>query len=105
MHFYLPTNPSFYTHLIVITLLLLITSSMATKPRSIMKVVLPMPTSDGAGVKLYRAIGGPKLDMLDPFLMLDEFKSDEVHLFFTSQFYPPLLTLCVNLPRNQYALG
>ena len=35
-----------------------------------------MPTSDGAGVKLTRVIGGPELDMLDPFLMLDEFGTD-----------------------------
>src|SRR5690606_6903622 len=36
-----------------------------------------MPTSDGAGVKLTRVIGSPELDMLDPFLMLDEFGTDK----------------------------
>ena len=36
-----------------------------------------MPTSDGAGVKLTRVIGTPQLDMLDPFLMLDEFGTDK----------------------------
>jgi hypothetical protein len=35
-----------------------------------------MPTSDGAGVKLTRVIGTPQLDLLDPFLMLDEFGTD-----------------------------
>jgi redox-sensitive bicupin YhaK (pirin superfamily) len=35
-----------------------------------------MPASDGAGVKLTRVIGNPELDMLDPFLMLDEFGTD-----------------------------
>ncbi len=35
-----------------------------------------MPTSDGAGVRLNRVIGTPGLRNLDPFLMLDEFKSD-----------------------------
>ena len=35
------------------------------------------PTTDGAGVKLTRVIGVPGLDMLDPFLMLDEFRSDD----------------------------
>ena len=35
-----------------------------------------MPASDGAGVKLTRVIGTPQLDMLDPFLMLDEFGTD-----------------------------
>ena len=34
------------------------------------------PASDGAGVKLTRVIGGTQLDMLDPFLMLDEFGTD-----------------------------
>jgi redox-sensitive bicupin YhaK (pirin superfamily) len=36
-----------------------------------------MPASDGAGVKLTRVIGSPQLDMLDPFLMLDEFGTDK----------------------------
>ena len=36
-----------------------------------------VPTSDGAGVALTRIIGSPELDMLDPFLLLDEFRSDE----------------------------
>ncbi|MDX1431665.1 MAG: pirin family protein [Gammaproteobacteria bacterium] len=35
-----------------------------------------MPTSDGAGVRLNRVIGGPVLPDLDPFLLLDEFRSD-----------------------------
>ena len=33
-------------------------------------------TSDGAGVNLTRIIGSPELNMLDPFLLLDEFGSD-----------------------------
>ena len=36
-----------------------------------------MPASDGAGVRLTRVIGTPQLDMLDPFLMLDEFGTDK----------------------------
>jgi len=35
-----------------------------------------MPTSDGAGVRLTRVIGGPSLPDLDPFLLLDEFGTD-----------------------------
>jgi redox-sensitive bicupin YhaK (pirin superfamily) len=35
-----------------------------------------LPASDGAGVKLTRVIGQPQLDRLDPFLLLDEFRSD-----------------------------
>lgn len=33
-------------------------------------------TSDGAGVRLTRVIGGPQLPDLDPFLLLDEFGTD-----------------------------
>ena len=36
-----------------------------------------MAASDGAGVKLIRVIGQPQLPDLDPFLMLDEFGSDD----------------------------
>lgn len=36
-----------------------------------------MAASDGAGVKLTRVIGQPALPDLDPFLMLDEFGSDD----------------------------
>ncbi|WP_371193332.1 pirin family protein [Glaciecola sp. SC05] len=36
-----------------------------------------MPASDGAGVKLSRIIGQPGLKRLDPFLMLDEFGSED----------------------------
>lgn len=36
-----------------------------------------MAASDGAGVKLTRIIGQPDLTDLDPFLMLDEFGSDD----------------------------
>jgi hypothetical protein len=36
-----------------------------------------MAASDGAGVKLIRVIGQPSLADLDPFLMLDEFGSDD----------------------------
>jgi redox-sensitive bicupin YhaK (pirin superfamily) len=48
----------------------------ALASRSIGTVVRGQPTSDGAGVKLTRVIGQRALDMLDPFLMLDEFRSD-----------------------------
>ncbi len=45
--------------------------------RRIAKTVTGMPTTDGAGVKLKRIIGTPALDSIDPFLMLDEFGSDD----------------------------
>jgi len=45
--------------------------------RSIIEVVNAMGTSDGAGVRLKRSLGSPALSELDPFLLLDEFKSDQ----------------------------
>jgi hypothetical protein len=45
--------------------------------RHIAKAVTGVPATDGAGVKLKRVIGTPALDMIDPFLMLDEFGSDD----------------------------
>jgi quercetin 2,3-dioxygenase len=48
----------------------------AVTPRGVARVVRGMPTSDGAGVKLTRVIGQPQLPDLDPFLMLDEFGTD-----------------------------
>jgi redox-sensitive bicupin YhaK (pirin superfamily) len=44
--------------------------------RTVSRVLRGMPTSDGAGVKLTRVIGQPRLPDLDPFLMLDEFGTD-----------------------------
>ncbi len=44
--------------------------------RRIFRRIPGMDTADGAGVKLKRIIGQPALDMLDPFLLLDEFRSD-----------------------------
>ena len=44
--------------------------------RSVTSVIRGTPTSDGAGVRLTRVIGGPVLPDLDPFLLLDEFGSD-----------------------------
>ena len=40
------------------------------------KVVKAIKTSDGANVKLKRCIGIPELDFIDPFLMFDEFGSE-----------------------------
>jgi redox-sensitive bicupin YhaK (pirin superfamily) len=45
--------------------------------RTIDRRVRGMPASDGAGFKLNRVIGQPALQMLDPFLLLDEFGSDQ----------------------------
>ena len=45
--------------------------------RKIVKTIKGVAASDGDGVKLTRIIGSPELDMLDPFLMLDSFASDD----------------------------
>ena len=44
--------------------------------RVVEKIITGMPATDGAGVKLVRVIGQPALNMLDPFLLLDAFRSD-----------------------------
>ena len=41
------------------------------KQVEVSKIIDPMPTSDGAGVKLKRSIG-VEPNYFDPFLMLDE---------------------------------
>ncbi|HKE49541.1 MAG TPA: pirin family protein, partial [Rhodanobacteraceae bacterium] len=51
-------------------------TTTALASRRVAHVVRGQPTSDGAGVRLTRVIGQRALDMLDPFLMLDEFRSD-----------------------------
>ncbi|MGE3936382.1 MAG: pirin family protein [Rhodospirillaceae bacterium] len=45
--------------------------------RRVKAVVRGRPASDGAGVRLTRVIGQPVLPDLDPFLLLDEFRSAE----------------------------
>lgn len=46
-------------------------------PARIARKIRGRATSDGAGVKLTRVIGGPDLPDLDPFLLLDEFGTDK----------------------------
>ena len=48
-----------------------------SQTREVGRVVRGRAASDGAGVKLNRVIGGPDLPQLDPFLLLDEFRSDD----------------------------
>ncbi len=49
----------------------------ASTPVRVQRTIRGMPTSDGAGVRLTRVIGGPDLPDLDPFLLLDEFGTDK----------------------------
>ncbi len=55
----------------------LLGSAVTGTSRAVVRTVVGMPTSDGAGVKLTRVIGTQALSYLDPFLMLDEFGSDD----------------------------
>lgn len=45
--------------------------------RSVTRIVPAQPSTDGAGVRLNRSLGSPMLSELDPFLLLDEFRSDD----------------------------
>jgi len=44
--------------------------------RTLLQIIPSVPASDGAGVKLRRSLGAAPNARLDPFLMLDEFYSD-----------------------------
>ena len=45
--------------------------------RTLVQIIPSTPTSDGAGVKLRRSLGSQRGLYVDPFLMLDEFYSDD----------------------------
>jgi hypothetical protein len=49
---------------------------MTEKVRSVARAVPGIPASDGDGVNLLRIIGSNVVEDLDPFLLLDEFKSN-----------------------------
>ncbi|KSS39543.1 nuclease PIN [Pseudomonas aeruginosa] len=44
-----------------------------TRYRDVLELHTGHPASDGAGVRLTRVIGGPSPERFDPFLMLDQF--------------------------------
>jgi redox-sensitive bicupin YhaK (pirin superfamily) len=47
------------------------------KGRAVAKVLSGVPATDGAGVRMTRVIATDQLDHFDPFLLLDEFRSDD----------------------------
>src|SRR4051812_26065362 len=51
-------------------------SKLNSRVREVVRKVRGQPTSDGAGVRMTRVIGTAALDSFDPFLLLDEFRSD-----------------------------
>ena len=52
------------------------TSETVARTRTLQHIIPSMITSDGAGVKLRRSLGGATRLRVDPFLMLDEFSTD-----------------------------
>ena len=50
---------------------------MNEQVRELTSITSGLPTTDGDGVKMTRLIGTPELNMLDPFLLLDAFESDQ----------------------------
>ena len=48
-----------------------------TKTRIVQQIVEGIQTIDGDGVNITRIIGSTELNMLDPFLLLDEFGSND----------------------------
>lgn len=57
------------------------------KQSMVRKRITGMPAQDGAGVKLSRVINQPSYKHQDPFLMLDEFKSDNPNDYIAG--FPP----------------
>ena len=51
--------------------------TQTTTTRELVRTTPGIPATDGAGVEMTRIIGTPELDMLDPFLLLDSFESDQ----------------------------
>jgi len=51
------------------------------KIRNIHKVMKSKPTLEGAGVHLHRVFGYSEVPLFDPFLLLDDFRSDSPELF------------------------
>jgi len=48
-----------------------------TRQRAAQRVQRSVPTIEGAGVHLFRAFGHAETELLDPFLMLDHFRSSD----------------------------
>lgn len=62
-------------------------NSMTQIYRKVIGKTHGIPASDGAGVRLTRMIGSPKVDYLDPFLMLDYFESTDPNDYIAG--FPP----------------
>ena len=72
----------------------------------VVRTIRGLSVIDGAGVRLHRLIGSPRLNQVDPFVLLDEFKSDNpkavLGLFDPSArvcVKPDLLTFSIPWPK------
>jgi len=54
-----------------------VSAPLQERARDVAGLVTAREVREGAGVLVRRSIGGPELDHLDPFLLLDEFRSNE----------------------------
>jgi hypothetical protein len=52
-------------------------TTIQNEVRPVLRVVSAVRATDGAGVRLVRSIGARALPMLDPFLLLDEIRSED----------------------------
>ena len=50
---------------------------MASGTRTVHKIIKSIPTVEGAGVHLKRVFGNSDTNLFDPFLLLDDFRSDD----------------------------
>lgn len=62
-------------------------TNAANKAKRVIQLVPAIPTSDGAGVAITRAIGHSRLSIVDPFLLLDEIRSDNADDYIAG--FPP----------------
>ncbi len=62
-------------------------TALHTSPRPVARLVRGSATSDGAGVNLIRMFPSHELDMLDPFLLLDNFSSNDPNDYLAG--FPP----------------
>jgi quercetin 2,3-dioxygenase len=55
--------------------------------KTISEIIVGTATSDGAGVQINRVIGSKKVDHIDPFLLLDEFRNEHPDAYIAG--FPP----------------
>jgi hypothetical protein len=55
---------------------------MTAKPRKVVRVIQPSGVIEGAGVRLKRSMPTGQVDYLDPFLLFDDFSSDNPEDFY-----------------------